>query len=254
MANLILNRPKKHLLIPDSHAHPDYGNERYDYLAKLIIDVKPDVVIDIGDWFDMASLCSYDRGKKGFEARSYRKDIEVGIEAQDRMLMPVKRRKKKMPRLVRTLGNHEHRINRVLETETILDGTISMADLQSKEYGFEEYNFGRAANVDGINYSHYFTSGVMGRPAASARSLLSRQRVSCSMGHSHLFDYELQNNVEGKTSQALICGCFVDYDPSYAHNTSHLWWRGVHIKHEVQDGSYDLESISMERLKSVYGS
>ena len=62
---------KTHLVIPDSHAHPDYSNERYDWLAELILDIKPDVVIDIGDWFDMPSLCSYDRGTKGFEGRRF---------------------------------------------------------------------------------------------------------------------------------------------------------------------------------------
>ena len=89
---------KIHLVIPDSHAHPDFNNDRFDWLGHLINDVKPDVVVDIGDMFDMPSLCSYDKGTKGFEGRRYRADIAAGIEAQDRMMSIVKRQKKKLPR------------------------------------------------------------------------------------------------------------------------------------------------------------
>jgi hypothetical protein len=46
-----------HLIIPDAHAHPDYSNDRFTWLGKLIGDVRPDVVINIGDWFDLPSLC-----------------------------------------------------------------------------------------------------------------------------------------------------------------------------------------------------
>ena len=132
---------KTHLVIPDSHAHPDFNNERYTWLGKLIHDTKPDVVVDIGDWFDMPSLCSYDRGTKSFEGRSYKRDIEAGVDAQDRMFHEVRKHKKKLPRFVRTLGNHENRVNRAVELDRVLEGTISTKDFQSNEYGFEEYPF-----------------------------------------------------------------------------------------------------------------
>ena len=65
----------KILVIPDSHAHPDYDNKRADYLAKLIIDETPDVVVNIGDKWDFNSLSSYDKGKRSFHGRSYKKEV-----------------------------------------------------------------------------------------------------------------------------------------------------------------------------------
>ena len=62
---------KTHLIIPDSHAHPDYKNDRYDWLGKLILDLKPDVLVNIGDTADMASLSAYDKGKASFHGRNY---------------------------------------------------------------------------------------------------------------------------------------------------------------------------------------
>ena len=40
---------KVHLVIPDPHAHPDHNNNRADWLGQLILDLKPDVVVNLGD-------------------------------------------------------------------------------------------------------------------------------------------------------------------------------------------------------------
>lgn len=250
----IKGKSKVHLVIPDSHAAPGHSNYRYDILAKLIIDLKPDAVIDIGDWWDMPSLSAYDKGTRSFEGRRYWKDIEIGIDAQDRIYSRLKARKKKFPKFIRTLGNHEHRIDRAIEKDpAILDGVISTNDLMSKEHGWEEIPFLQPVTVDGVNYCHYFVSGVMGRPVSSARALLNKQYASCTMGHAHTFDYFNHTNVEGKRFHGLICGVYQDYDPKFAHGSTHLWRRGVCIKRNVAGGDYDLEWVSMKRLYEVYG-
>ena len=128
---------KTHLIIPDSHAHPDHNNDRFEWLGKLIMDVKPDVVVNIGDMADMPSLSTYDRGTKGFEGRRYKKDVDSVLDAQERMFEPIKKAKKKKPRFVMCEGNHENRINRAVSSDPILDGTISVADLGYTKYGWE---------------------------------------------------------------------------------------------------------------------
>ena len=189
-------RPATILVIPDSHAHPDFNNDRYSWLSRLTIDLKPDVVVDIGDWFDMHSLCTYDKGTKGFQGRRYKDDISAGVEAQDRFYVPLKRRKKKMPLMLRCLGNHEQRISRAIDREPeMLDGVIGLSDLESKQYGWREHPFLEVVNVNGVNFSHYFTSGLMGRPVASARALLLNQNASCIQGHAHSFDYATKPNI-----------------------------------------------------------
>lgn len=243
---------KVHIVIPDSHAHPDFHNRRYEWLGQLIADVKPDVVVDIGDFFDMPSLCSYDKGTKSFEGRSYKRDIEAGLDAQERLLAPVKRQKKKLPRFVRCLGNHENRILKAVNRDPVLEGTVGLGDLQSKEYGWEEHPFLSPVNVDGINYSHYFVSGVLARPVPNARQLLLKQMASCTMGHDHRFDFVRQSNVNGRTLNALVCGVFQDYEADYAGPGNALWDRGVVIKRDVEDGNYDLEWVSLKRLEQTY--
>lgn len=242
-----------HLVIPDSHAIPGKHNKRYEWLGHLINDVKPDVVVDIGDWWDMPSLCSYDKGTKSFEGRRYRADVDAGLDAQDRMMHIIRKQKKKLPRFVRTLGNHEYRIVKAIERDPILEGTVGLNDLMSREYGWEQYDFKDIVEIDGVSYSHYFVSGVMGRPVPNATQLLMKKMASCTMGHTHLFDYKVVNNVRGQTLHGLFCGVFQDYKAEYAGQANDVYNKGVCVKRGVTNGSYDLEWISLNRLREAYG-
>jgi hypothetical protein len=218
--------------------------------------VKPDVVIDIGDWFDMPSLCSYDKGKKGFEGRRYNKDIAVGVDAQDRMLTIVRRQKQKLPRFVRTLGNHENRIVRAIECDPILEGTIGLNDLQSANYLWEEHPFLEPVDIDGVSYAHYFISGILGKPIGGenhAKSLLIKQLKSCTQGHSHLFDYCIRTSADCRRIQSLVVGSYLDYKAEWAGPATNLWWNGVVLCTNVEKGQYDMSQISIQQLKEAYG-
>ena len=255
MANVITKHPQTHLVIPDSHAHPDHHNKRYEWLGHLINDIKPDVVIDIGDWWDMASLCSYDKGTKGFEGRRYKKDIEAGLDAQQRLYDITRSPKKKLPRFVRTLGNHEHRIAKAVDRDPVLEGTIGLSDLMSKEYGWEECGFLNGVTIDGITYQHYFTSGIMGRPISGerhAQTLILKQLASCTQGHSHLFDYCVRTDVAGRKIHGCVVGVYQDYDADFAGPANAMWSPGIVVKRGVENGSYDVEHISLKRIKAAY--
>jgi hypothetical protein len=244
------------VVIPDSHAHPDYSNRRYDYLGHFISDVKPDYVVDIGDWFDMPSLCSYDKGKSSFEGRRYWKDIETGIEAQDRMLSVIRRQKRKLPSFHRTLGNHEARITRAISQDAaVLEGTIGLEDLQSAEYKWEEYPFLQPVRIEGVSFCHYFTTGVKNMPIGGehqAYTLLMKEHASCVMGHTHTLDYAVRRAGE-RFIHGLVVGCFQDYDADYAGPANKKWNRGVVKLTNVDNGNFDFSWISMERLHEAYG-
>lgn len=249
-----------HLVIPDSHAHPDHHNDRADWLAQLIIDIKPDVVIHIGDSADLPSLSSYDKGKRSFYGRSYAKDIAAHLEFQDRLWGPVVRRKKKLPRRVFCIGNHEQRIEKALDLSPELVGTIGMGDLQLDQWYDDvvPYVGGTPGviDVDGIEYAHYFIAGVMGRALGGihpAFSLLSKRHKSSTCGHSHLADFcMLPHGTDGRIMGA-VAGVYQDYHSDWAGEVNKLWWRGVMVKHNVNDGQYDPQFISMKTMRETYG-
>ncbi len=247
---------KTHLVIPDSHAHPDYHNKRFDWLGKLILDVKPDVVINIGDMADMPSLCSYDYGTKGFEGRRYKKDVASVIDANERMWYPMRNAKKRQPRKVFTLGNHENRITRAVEKDAKLDGVLGLEDLELEAFGWEVRPFLEIVMIDGVAYTHYFTSGVMGRPIGGmhpAYSLITKQYQSCTQGHSHTRDFCHRTRADGVDILGLSVGCYIDQRMDWAGPANDLWWSGVVLKTEVENGMYDHQWISMKTIKETYG-
>lgn len=251
---------KTHLILPDPHAHPDFNNDRADWVGKLIKELRPDVVVNIGDAADMPSLSSYDKGTRAFQGRNYRKDIDAHLDFQDRMWHPIKRSKKKKPYSIIFEGNHEHRIKRALNLSPELDGAISFDDLDFKRYYNEVIEYtGRTPGiyvVDGVHYAHFFVSGVLGRAISGehpAYSLLTKEFVSCTQGHVHTADYSIRTTVGGRKINGLVCGVYQDYWADWAGEVNRLWWRGVVIKRNVEDGSYDPQFISMEALKKEYG-
>jgi hypothetical protein len=70
-----------HLVIPDPHATPGVSNDRFEWAGRLVVDRQPSTIVCLGDLWDMASLSSYDKGKKSFEGRKYVNDIKVGVDA-----------------------------------------------------------------------------------------------------------------------------------------------------------------------------
>lgn len=252
---------KTYIVIPDSHAHPDFHNDRADWLGELIADVKPDVLVHIGDSADLASLSTYDKGKRSFQGRNYKDDVNAHLDFQERMFAPIKKLKRKLPFSVFCIGNHEHRITRAIDLSPELDGAISMKDLCLNDWYDEvvDYSGGTPGiiTMDGITFGHYFVGGIAGRPLGGIHAgyaIATKKFSSATCGHSHLFDISVHKNMEGKPVIGMVVGCYQDYDAPWAGEVSGLWDRGVVIKRNVDgSGGYDHQWIGINTLKAIYG-
>lgn len=248
-----------HLIISDPHATHGTSNRRAEWLGKLISDLKPDVVINIGDNADMPSLSDYDRGKKIFQGRSYRNDVDAHLDFNDRLWSTVKKQKRKLPRRVFCIGNHEHRIDRAIQKSPELDGAIGYHDLELDRYYDEvvEYNGNTPGTIciDGVFYGHFFVSGVMGRSVGGehpAYSLLTKRFASHTCGHVHTADLCFRSLPTGKKILGCVVGCFQEHDADWAGEVNKLWWRGIVHKRNVEDGVYDPNFISLHTIKKEY--
>lgn len=250
---------KIHLVLPDSHSHPDHNNDRADWVGKLILDLKPDVVVNLGDMFDMSSMSSYDRGKKDFHGRSYRKDLDAGLDFDERMWAPIRKAKKRRPHSFFFEGNHCERMKRALALSPELEGTIGFKDfgLDRNYDEVVEYQGGTPGvkEIDNVWYAHYMTSGIKGMAIGgehAAHSLLSKQLVSCTVGHSHTTDFAVRSRPDGSKIMGLVAGVYQDYYSGWAGASNDLWWRGLIIKREVENGQYNPQWVSIEQLRREY--
>lgn len=251
----------KHLLIPDTQVRPGVNTDHLEAMGNYIVAKKPDVIIMIGDWFDMHSLSTYDRGTKNAEGARVDLDIKAGHEAMDRMLGPVwehnkKRSKNKKkqykPRMVFTLGNHEHRIIRHVNAFPELEGFLSYDSLVLEAYGWEVYEYQEIVKIDGICYSHNFInphSAMKSIVGGTMDTKLKNLGFSFTMGHQQNLQYGIHCLPNGDVRQGLVAGAFYSHDEGYMGvqgNQSH--WRGAVMKHEVKDGHYDPCFLSIDYL------
>lgn len=230
-------------------------------IGKFLVKKKPDVVICLGDFADMASLSSYDQGKKSFEGKRYIKDIEIVHEGMYRLLKPLneyneqaKKTKHKQyhPRQVLTLGNHCERINRAVENDAKLEGVLSIDHLAYEEAGWEVHPFLEVVVIDGIAYSHYFTSGALGRPCPSAQVMLTKKHMSCIAGHQQGLQIAMGHRADGSAITAIIAGSCYEHDEDYMGPQGNNHFRGIVVLHDVNNGSFDPMFVSLKYLKEKY--
>jgi hypothetical protein len=244
-----------HMVIPDIQAKPNVKHDHMEWIANYAIDKRPDVIIQIGDWADMPSLSLYDKGKKCYEGRRYVKDIEAANYSLERFERPIEEYNRAhpenpyVPRKVKTRGNHDNRIIRACELDASLDGKLTINDLDHERRGWECHDFLKVVTIDGVQYSHYFISGNMGRPVSSAAALLRARGGSATMGHVQRMDvaYHPQTQQIG-----LMCGTCYLHDEDYLGPQGNNAPRQIIMKHEVEDGRYDLMAVSLRFLEKRY--
>lgn len=240
---------KMHIVIPDGQVKEGVNTDHWEWIGNYIAEKQPDNIINIGDFWDMPSLSIYDKGKLPFEGRRYVKDVKAGRDAMERLLKPILAVPKYKPVMDFCEGNHEHRVTRVADSNPEYLGKIDIEDLGITEYGWNYHPFLHVITRDGIDYSHYFISGVMGRPVSSAAVLLRERQRSATMGHVQHMDIAIHK----KTLQtALFCATCYSHDEQYLGPQGNSQKRGIIVKHEVEDGRYDIMVVSLNYLKKAY--
>lgn len=248
---------RTHFVLSDAQVKPGHDVDYLRCAGEYVAEKKPDSIICIGDFNDMPSLGIFDVGKKSFEGRRYKNDIAAGKAGMSAFMAPIhaemKRDKLWKPRLVLTLGNHEERILRAINSDPKMDGTISIEDLGYEEHGWEVYDFLVPVKIDGIVYSHYFTSGAMGRPVGTASALVKKKHQSCVMGHNQNWEIHREVNGEGDPIIGLFVGAFYEHDEDYLGPQGNNYGRQVWMLHEVDGkGGFLPKPISLEHLKKKY--
>ena len=236
------------LVIPDTQVKPGIDFTYLGKIGKYIVDKKPDIVVHLGDFADMSSLSSYDKGKKSFEGRRYKNDIDAAHFAMEELLHPLesynrqqKRNKKPLykPRLVMCLGNHENRINRAVNNDPMLDGMLSTDDLKYAEFGWEVHPFLERVIIEGVAFSHYFVTGVAGRPASTAAAQLRKTNMSAIAGHQQGKQVAYATRADGSTITSVITGSCYEHDEEYLGPQGNVHWRGMLMFSGVVDGAFD---------------
>lgn len=252
-----------HFVIPDTQVKPGVPTDHLRWIGHYILDRRPDVVVHLGDHWDMPSLSSWDRGRLQMEGRRYADDVKAGNSGLALITDPLdkhnanRRRKHQTeyePRLVLLRGNHEDRIRRAVEENAHLEGAIGYDDLKSP--GWEVHDFLKPVFIDGIGYSHFWANPMTGKPyGGMITTRLKTIGHSFTMGHVQTLDTGVRfiHGPNGPVQQrGLVAGACYLHNEDYKGHQGNAHWRGVIVKHQVRDGGYDLMEVSLDYLCQKY--
>ncbi len=240
---------RTHIVIPDCQVRPGVNTNHLTWVGNYIAAKRPDVLVCLGDFADMISLNSYALGKADAEGTRYESDISSSKAAMRKLLAPIRRVPGYHPEMHLTLGNHEDRITREAATNARLIGTIGVEDLGYREAGWTVHPFLSVAEIDRVQYSHYFVSGAMGRPVSSAAALLRVRQSSAIMGHVQRVDLAVHPYTQ---SIAMFAGICYTHDEAYLTPQGNNTKRGIWVLNEVGEGTFDPMFVSLKFLKRNY--
>ena len=244
--------------LPDCQVRQGVPVDHLAAYGNYIAAHQPDVILCIGDFGDFPSLSTYMKpGSLESWGQCYDTDVKATVAAMEVFMNPIARVVSAawQPRLIFLKGNHEDRVDRAInENPRFLYNRINAEqDMQLAEFGWEVHPFLQPLVVGGVAFSHYFPSGVMGRPITTAAALLRKMHMSCIAGHLQGKDIAYAKRGDGSSLTGIISGSFYMHDESYLSPFTNKHWRGALYLHEVQDGHFDEMWLSIGYLLRRWG-
>ena len=252
---------RRHLVIPDTQIRPGVPDIHCEWAGRWAAEYRPDVIVHLGDHWDMPSLSTYDApGSLKMEGARYEDDIAAGNSAFRKLNAPIeeeiarrKRRKIKLwnPERHFLFGNHEQRVERAINTNPKFAGVIG--DRHMRTPGWTRHRYLERVWIDGLVYSHFFQSAHSSYAiGGSADNRLNKIGASFVQGHEQGIRYTTRQQASGTEWHALVAGSFYLHDEAYRGAQGQNHFRGIVVLNEVQDGRYCVMPLTVDYLCRKY--
>lgn len=249
-----MTKPRRHYWIPDTQVKKGVPTDHLDWIGADIKARGPDVVIHAGDHWDFPSLSRYDApGSMAMEGARVEDDIAAGNDALERLTRAMGKFK---GRKVMLEGNHENRLERAINADPRLAGTLGYHLLNRERLGWEVVPYFCGApgqvRIDGVVYAHYFAAVNTGRPiGGTANNKLLQVGESFVQGHVQGLDPGSKQYATGRIKQGYVAGsCYLHDEHFKGMANSH--WRGVLVLNEVRDGEFCVMPLTLDYLCRKY--
>lgn len=242
-------------VIGDTQAKHEVSLEYMSWIGNYIATQQPDIIVHIGDHWDMASLSSYDKGTYKAEGKRFHHDIEAGIKGMELLQAEMDKVKNYRPRKVFCLGNHEERVQRWVNENPEFVGAIGYDMFKLTELGWEVHDYLKPVKIHGINFVHYLANNMTGKPlGGTAKSRLAKTRESFVMGHQQVLDWCIEPMpLDAKRMQiGLVMGACYVHDEGYKGHQGNNHFRGACLLAECNDGSALPQPISLQHMHKKY--
>jgi hypothetical protein len=252
---------RRHVVIGDTQSKPGAPNDHMRWIARAILEYKPDVVVHVGDHWDHPSLSRHELpGSVPLEGQRYADDVAAGNASFALLSQPLEekvaalkagKRKQWCPEFHYIMGNHDIRPDKVASTDAKLVGTIGSDRCDTR--GWTRHAFLKPVVIDGIAYCHYFPNSHSGK--AVGGEVASRfNKIGQSFVQGHEQGKREGNRLlsTGRTWYGLVLGSCYLHREEYRGNSGQRHWQGIAVLNDVHDGEYDLMTLSLRYLCRKY--
>ena len=232
---------KKVLFKADCHL--DAKNElnpAYQLVKKFAQDWKPDIVVDMGDFFEFEYLGSFAKNKlKSIEGKRFNKDFDLGNYELDFWQGVT-------PEYIQIEGNHDERLVRLIETDPTFDGLINFdLKLHLKARGIPFYPMdGKPLMIGKLVVLHGYWATKY-----PARRHLEKYKHSGLCGHVHRFDTASEAMpVFEEEIQWWSIGCLCSKAPDWRKGAPTGWQNGAAVAYlDEITGRFNLYPINITK-------
>lgn len=240
-------------VIGDTQCKQGINMEYMSWIGYYIAKKRPDIIIHIGDHYDMAALSSYDKATLKAEGRRVKKDIEAGDLGLKLIEDEIKKVRGYNPRKIVTLGNHEERIDRYVSYNPEFEGFMGTDKLAFSDYGWEVVPFLKPCVVEGISFQHFVANVMTGKPlGGNALNILKNSGKSFVMGHKQVLDIAIKPVLGGGHQLGVVVGACYEHDEGYKGYQGNNHFRGCVMLYEVEDGFALPKPVSLNHMRKVY--
>jgi len=249
-------------VIPDTQVKDGVPTDHLGAAGRFIVAKQPDIIVHLGDHWDLPSLSSYDKaGSKSFEGRRYLTDVRTGNDAMAELLAPIneynesrKRQHMKQykPRMIFLMGNHEARIMRAINDDPKLDGVLGYHDLDLE--GWEVYDYQHIVDVEGILFSHNFVNPDSLKKGLLCGTMDNKLKVigqSFVMGHQQHLQIGTRHP-HGRNHIGIVAGAYYQHEEEYMGPQGNHHWRGCFVLNDVHEGYGDPMFLSLKYMMRKY--
>lgn len=240
---------KRAIIIPDIHA-PFHDKKSLRAVEYFMADKtqKWDYYVNLGDLMDFDQLSSFNKEKlRKLEGRNLFKDYEIANEILDRH-QDILLKKNPDTEFALLEGNHEERIERLLDKEPNFQGIMEVEiRLRLKERNIrwircwtqrELYRIGKLYFTHGDYLSKYH-----------AHKMVEAYGINIAYGHTHDIQNHTKTFKRDNKSQTIMgqsCGYLADPNKlDYIKNRPTNWTQAVAVAEFQDNGNFNLVVISI---------
>ena len=225
-----INYESKGVAIWDLH-HPEHDKASWLAVKEFIKDFKPDNFVFGGDQQHFDTISSFNKYKPGLiEGKRVKKEYE---SFQKEILTPLEDALPAYCKKYYIVGNHEYRIERLIEKNPQYEGFIELQnnlDLTS----WTVIPFNEVFNIGGM----YFTHGWWYNVHYAKKTVLQAQKM-IFVGHVHRPQvYTSASPAYALPKQCVGIGCMCNVNPDYLENKPSAWVHQFLFWYMNSDGTF----------------